>query len=151
MKAGVKPEFPNEGTPQSGVVSPLLANISLNRIEEIHNSVRYADDMVFFLKLSYSENKHVMVKGEKSPFNGDLSYWSERNSKLYDGTTAKILKRQHHSCGHCGLKFMDSERVHLHHIDGNHENWMPKNLTAIHKSCHDLIHMGKRSKEILNS
>ena len=30
--------------------SPLLANIALNGIEDIHPSVRYADDMIFFLK-----------------------------------------------------------------------------------------------------
>ena len=30
--------------------SPLLANIALNGIEEIHKSVRYADDMVIILK-----------------------------------------------------------------------------------------------------
>lgn len=50
LKAGVSPEFPAQGTPQGGVVSPLLANIALNGIEDIHTSVRYADDMVFFLK-----------------------------------------------------------------------------------------------------
>jgi RNA-directed DNA polymerase len=32
------------------VVSPLLANIALNGIEDIHQSVRYADDMVIILK-----------------------------------------------------------------------------------------------------
>ena len=48
--AGVSPEFPEQGTPQGGVVSPDLANIALNGIENIHPSVRYADDMVFFLK-----------------------------------------------------------------------------------------------------
>ncbi|WP_445251354.1 MULTISPECIES: reverse transcriptase domain-containing protein [unclassified Microcoleus] len=46
LKAGVNPEFPEQGTPQGGVVSPLLANIALNGIEDIHPSVRYADDMV---------------------------------------------------------------------------------------------------------
>lgn len=31
LKAGVNPEFPEQGTPQGGVVmSPLLANIALN-------------------------------------------------------------------------------------------------------------------------
>jgi RNA-directed DNA polymerase len=30
--------------------SPLLANIALNGIEDIHQSVRYADDMVIILK-----------------------------------------------------------------------------------------------------
>jgi group II intron reverse transcriptase/maturase len=57
LKAGVNPEFPEQGTPQGGVVSPLLANIALNGIEKVHESidnhgrksnpsVRYADDMV---------------------------------------------------------------------------------------------------------
>jgi 5-methylcytosine-specific restriction endonuclease McrA len=46
-----------------------------------------------FPSVPYSENKHIMVKGEKSPYDGDLTYWSERNSKLYDGTTSKALKR----------------------------------------------------------
>ena len=46
LKVGVSPEFPEQGTPQGGVVSPLLANIALNGIEEIHPSIRYADDMV---------------------------------------------------------------------------------------------------------
>ena len=31
-------------------MSPLLANIALNGIEDIHQSVRYADDMVVILK-----------------------------------------------------------------------------------------------------
>ncbi|MEO1378613.1 MAG: reverse transcriptase domain-containing protein, partial [Cyanobacteria bacterium J06635_10] len=50
LKAGVFPGFPEQGTPQGGVFSPLLANIALNGIENIHQSVRYADDMVIILK-----------------------------------------------------------------------------------------------------
>ncbi|WP_199192182.1 reverse transcriptase N-terminal domain-containing protein [Chlorogloea sp. CCALA 695] len=67
LKAGINPEFPEQGTPQGGVVSPLLANIALNGIEGllryhedtkkritnktpgkyiIEPSIRYADDMV---------------------------------------------------------------------------------------------------------
>jgi retron-type reverse transcriptase len=36
LKSGVNPEFPVQGTPQGGVVSPLLANIALDGIESIH-------------------------------------------------------------------------------------------------------------------
>jgi group II intron reverse transcriptase/maturase len=305
LKSGTSPEFPEQGTPQGGVVSPLLANIALNGIESIHKhhsirgyritkntpkesviepSIRYADDMVIILRpeddakaildkiseflaargmkvsekktkitaatdgfdflgwhfkvqsngkfrctpsvenykkfrqkvkaivnnsnigstekaeklapvvrgwrnyhkfckmdgsrnslhhiksrafkvfnketkqnrysskklldkafpaVPYSENKHVNVKGEKSPFDGDITYWSERNSKLYDNETSKALKRQNQTCGHCGLKCISEERVHLHHIDGNHSNWKTKNLVALHESCHDYQHMGK--------
>jgi RNA-directed DNA polymerase len=305
LKAGVNPDFPEQGTPQGGVVSPLLANIALNGIESIHKShrdgfkftdktperytvypsVRYADDMVIVLKpqddaneilrrideflalrgmklsakktkvtattdgfdflgwhfkvrndgrllivpsvdnfkkfrekvkeivncsnygsqvkaqklapivrgwrnyhkfcdmsgsrfslwfmthraytvfnkekkntkdssqklvskafptVSYSLGKYVMVKGEKSPYDGDLVYWSQRNSKLYDGMTSKALQKQNHSCGRCGMKLTSDERVHLHHIDGNHDNWKTNNLTAIHESCHDYLHMSNK-------
>ncbi|MCU0548498.1 MAG: reverse transcriptase domain-containing protein [Leptolyngbya sp. Prado105] len=284
LKAGVNPEFPEQGTPQGGVVSPLLANIALNGIEEIHNSVRYADDMVIILKpkddaitileqiyqflaergmkvsekktkltatkdgfdflgwhfkvqnngkfrcvpsvdnykafrqkvknivnnsnigattkaeklapvvrgwrnyhryckmsgsrfslyhtqnrafkvfnkesgqdyysskkllekafppVPYSENKHINVKGNKSPYDGDTAYWSKRNSKLYYGETSKALIRQNHKCASCGLKFIGEERINLHHIDGNHANWKKSNLEAIHESCHDYKHMSK--------
>ncbi|MBN3896507.1 MAG: reverse transcriptase N-terminal domain-containing protein [Nostoc sp. NOS(2021)] len=307
LKAGVNPEFPEQGTPQGGVVSPLLANIALNGIESIHRyhyeyrrgrkvhdntlnksiiepSIRYADDMVIILrpeddateileriseflrkrgmnvsqkktkvtaatdgfdflgwhfkvqkngkfrcspsadnskafrkkvkhivnnanygakekatrlapivrgwrnyhkfckmdgsrnslyhiqkraytvfnketnqnrdsskklldkafpKVPYSENKHISVKGTKSPYDGDTAYWSERKSKFYDGETSKALKKQNHRCASCGLKFIDEERVHLHHIDGNHANWKKNNLEAIHESCHDYKHMSK--------
>ena len=287
LKAGVNPEFPEQGTPQGGVVSPLLANIALDGIENIHQSIRYADDMVFILKpkddaekilkdievflatrglkvkesktklvkstdgfdflgwhfkvqnngkfrcvpsednyktfrkkvknivncsnigaktkamkiaplvrgwrnyhryckmggsrfslwrlnnrtfkvfnkekklsrytatelikkafptVPYSENRYVKVKGEKSPYDGDLIYWSKRNNKLYDGATSGCLKRQQQSCGYCGLKLTSEEKVHLHHIDGNHNNWKPKNLLAVHQSCHQYIHMGKTGK-----
>lgn len=294
LKSGVNPEFPEQGTCQGGVVSPLLANIALNEIEKIgeyrqsgktgSKCVRYADDMCFILKpeddatqildaikgflakrgmeisesktritaatdgfdflgwhflvqnngkfrstpseenyqsfrkkvkhiinnsnygaklkakklapivrgwrqyhkhckmdgarnclyfietrafkvfnkerkqnrhstktlikqafptVPYSENRFANVKGDRSPYDGDLIYWSKRNSKLYDNHTAKALKRQSHSCGYCGLNLTSDERVHLHHIDGNHDNWRTSNMMAIHKSCHDYTHMSK--------
>ena len=40
LKAGTNVGFPEQGTPQGGVASPLLANIALNGIEEIHNSIK---------------------------------------------------------------------------------------------------------------
>jgi 5-methylcytosine-specific restriction endonuclease McrA len=99
-----------------------------------------------FPAVPYSENKFVNVKRDKSPYDGDLAYWSERNSKLYDGETSIALKRQNHTCGHCGLKTLSDEKIHLHHVDGNHNNWKPKNLLAVHESCHDYIHMSKTAR-----
>ncbi|MEM7594348.1 MAG: group II intron maturase-specific domain-containing protein [Cyanobacteria bacterium P01_A01_bin.83] len=98
-----------------------------------------------FPNVSYSENKFINIKGDLSPFDGDLVYWSKRNSFLYDGYTAKALRKQNHSCGRCKLKFIEDERVELHHIDGNHNNWDNKNLLAVHRSCHHLIHKSKSS------
>ncbi len=285
LKAGTNPEFPEQGTPQGGVCSPLLANIALDGIESLGQGVRYADDAVFILKPGessapllvkieaflaqrgmnvskkktkvtastdgfdflgwhfyvqknngklrsipneenfqafrskvkhivnnsnyganvkvsklapivrgwrnyhkyckldgarfslwalnkrthdvflqqesidryqavemvkiafpnpgYSENRFVCVKGDKSPFDGDLVYWSKRNSVLYDGITAKTLRKQHHSCARCGLKFLPGEKVELHHTDGNHHNWRWNNLSALHRSCHQCTHRSK--------
>ncbi len=101
---------------------------------------------IAFPRVKYSENKFVNVKGDKSPFDGDLIYWSKRNSALYDGATARTLKRQNHSCARCGLKFIDEEKVELHHIDGNHHNWNYDNLEALHRSCHQYHHMSKSER-----
>jgi retron-type reverse transcriptase len=53
----VRGEYPSsiEGTPQGGVISPLLANIALNGIEDCFKNkditcLRYADDLVFICK-----------------------------------------------------------------------------------------------------
>jgi 5-methylcytosine-specific restriction endonuclease McrA len=106
-----------------------------------HTSKKLLDKA--FPAVPYSENKHVMVKGNKSPYDGDLTYWSKRNSKLYDGITSKVLKRQNHSCAKCGLKTTSEEQVNLHHKDENHHNWKLSNLEALHESCHDYLHMSK--------
>ena len=100
-----------------------------------------------FPPVGYSENKHINVKGDKSPYDGDTVYWSQRNSKMYDGITAKKLKKQHHRCGHCGLSLLSEEKVHLHHVDGNHNNWKSNNLIALHQSCHQYVHMSNSEKE----
>jgi len=93
-----------------------------------------------FPSVKWKVNGHVTVKGEKSPYDGDVVYWSRRKSKLYSGATAQYLKKQNHKCGYCGLPFVSDESVHLHHIDGNQDNWKPKNLQVVHRSCHQLIH-----------
>jgi len=90
------------------------------------------------------QNGHILVQSTRSPYDGNIVYWKERNSKQYNGKTVNALKKQDFRCGRCGLKLNGDERVHLHHIDGNHGNWKTKNLTALHESCHDYIHMGKR-------
>jgi RNA-directed DNA polymerase len=99
-----------------------------------------------FPSVPYSESRFVKVKGNKSPYDGDLVYWAKRNSVLYDNQTSRCLKKQNHTCGHCGLLFSNEERVHLHHIDGNHSNWKANNLLAVHESCHDYIHMSRAVK-----
>lgn len=55
-----------EGTPQGGVISPLLANIYLNPLDHLmsrsgHEMVRYADDMVILCR-SAEEARHALGK-----------------------------------------------------------------------------------------
>jgi RNA-directed DNA polymerase len=73
LRAGVvhigETTYPEEGTPQGGVISPLLANIYLNKLDTAwtelklnsrykYNSqlIRYADDIVIFTDRSYAGN-----------------------------------------------------------------------------------------------
>ena len=289
LKAGVNAEFPEQGTPQGTVVSPLLANIALHGIEDIHPSVRYAEDMIYFVRKGKHDPKEILnqveeflkqrgmniskektkitastdgfdflgwnfkvqindkvrstpseenfknfrgkiktiikrtqdspeekvrklaplvrgwrkyhqyckmrgsrhnlhdmqlaayrnflrknkkidryqakrlldrafptvevkqyrfvgVTGNKSPYDGDLIYWSKRKSKLFDNHTARTLKRQKNLCAECGLTFWDEEEIHLHHVDGNHTNWKWNNLLALHRSCHMKVHRQKKTK-----
>ena len=51
----IEPEEREEGTPQGGVISPLLANIYLNPLDHLmsrsgYETVRYADDMVILCR-----------------------------------------------------------------------------------------------------
>lgn len=55
-----------EGTPQGGVISPLLANIYLNHLdrrmgEEGYLLIRYADDILIFCKTEYEAEKALQM------------------------------------------------------------------------------------------
>lgn len=48
-----------------------------------------------FPPIPWKVNSHVMVKGAASPFDGNLTYWVSRKSKLYaDSPTGKAMTRQ---------------------------------------------------------
>ena len=89
-----------------------------------------------FPSVSWSVLKFYNVKGDKSPYDGDFIYWSKRENANYDGVAAKLLKKQTHKCTHCKLSFFPGDTIELHHIDGNHDNWKPKNLEVLHRECH---------------
>lgn len=84
LKTGVDPEYPEEGTPQAGVISSLLANISLNGIEDIHTSVRYANDMVIILKPEDDE-KNILNK---------ISHFISKNGMNVNNKKTKVLTTQ---------------------------------------------------------
>jgi RNA-directed DNA polymerase len=86
--------------------------------------------------------RHIKVKGEASPFDGKLIYWSIRKGKHPELPLriAKLLKRQKGKCTHCGLMFRDGDVMEIDHI-------IPKsiggkdvydNLQLLHRHCHDV-------------
>ena len=94
--------------------------------------------------LSHAETpivRHEKVKGSKSPFDGDLIYWSTRLGEHpeMNATRAKLLKQQSGKCAHCRLNFMDGDSLEIDHK-------IPKSLGGkdslnnyqlLHRHCHD--------------
>ena len=85
--------------------------------------------------------RHIKVKGEKSPYDGELSYWAGRLGRHPELPTrvSKLLKTQKNKCNHCGLTFRDGDIWEVDHITpkslgGNH--WY-NNLQLLHRHCHD--------------
>ena len=79
------------------------------------------DDKIKYKLTSYGETqikRHVKVKGNKSPFDGDLTYWTTRLGKHPEISTrvAKLLKKQKGKCNHCGLKFTNNDIMEVDHI-----------------------------------
>lgn len=86
--------------------------------------------------------RHVKVKGENSPYDGNLVYWSSRMGKHPEmpTRTAKLLKFQKGKCFYCGLMFRDGDRLNIDHIvplsQGGRDSY--DNLQLLHKHCHDI-------------
>lgn len=92
-------------------------------------------------EFSGSSTDYVKVKGDKSPFDGDLVYWSSRlgaNPEM-PNRTAKLLKRQKGKCTLCELHFHEWDVMEVDHIipralGGKDEH---NNLQLLHRHCHD--------------
>jgi len=89
--------------------------------------------------------RHVMVRTGKSYYDGDETYWAKRLRRGYGNISpskAKLLKKQDGKCNYCSSQFRDSDKMEAHHIiekkNGGREEY--KNLTLIHKHCHDQLH-----------
>ncbi|WP_228012943.1 group II intron reverse transcriptase [Nostoc edaphicum] len=86
--------------------------------------------------------RHVKVKGESSPYNGNLVYWSSRMGKNPEMPTrvALLLKRQKGKCTHCGLFFREDDLMEVDHTipksKGGKDEY--KNLQLLHRHCHDI-------------
>jgi len=90
-------------------------------------------------------HRHIKVKGSRSPYDGDWTYWGTRLISYPELSPLKsfLLKRQHGKCSHCGLHFRLEEQIELHHLDENHLNQKRDNLTMVHAGCHDELHAHK--------
>jgi RNA-directed DNA polymerase len=92
--------------------------------------------------LSHSEvpiTRHMKVRGNRSPYDGDWVYWSTRQGRHPEASVrlAKLLKRQHGCCRSCGLFFQHDDRIEVDHIHGDHRNSRLANLQALHGHCHE--------------
>jgi len=87
-------------------------------------------------------NKHIKVKGMRSPYDGDWVYWGNRlrNVPGKSPQVIKLLKLQQGKCNYCKLWFRTDDFVHVHHHDRNRSNNNTKNLLLLHKQCHDQLH-----------
>ncbi|MBF2065256.1 MAG: group II intron reverse transcriptase/maturase [Calothrix sp. C42_A2020_038] len=94
--------------------------------------IRYAETSIV---------RHVKVKGNASPFDGNLVYWSARmgNNPMMPTKVATLLKRQNGKCAHCGLYFRENDVMEVDHIipksKGGKDEY--KNLQLLHRHCHD--------------
>lgn len=85
--------------------------------------------------------RHIKVKGEASPYDGDWKYWSKRRGE-YPGTptrVAKLIKKQKGICTHCGFYFTSEDLLEVDHITPKSQGGKDKydNLQLLHRHCHD--------------
>ncbi|NEQ37258.1 MAG: group II intron reverse transcriptase/maturase [Okeania sp. SIO3I5] len=85
--------------------------------------------------------RHIKVKGNKSPYDGDWTYWSSKIGK-YPGVrkeVATLLKRQKNKCAFCGLTFRPIDLMEIDHIKPRSKGGdnTIKNKQLLHRHCHD--------------
>jgi RNA-directed DNA polymerase len=92
-------------------------------------------------EIGSSSRSYVKVQGDKSPYDGNLIYWSSRLGKHPEMPTRKacLLKQQKGKCARCGLHFQDEDVLEVDHIVprtlGGKDEYI--NLQLLHRHCHD--------------
>jgi RNA-directed DNA polymerase len=83
----------------------------------------------------------VKVKGESSPYDGNLVYWSIRmgNNPEMPSRVSKLLKKQKGKCAYCDMFFREDDVIEVDHKipkskggKDSHDNWQ-----LLHRHCHD--------------
>jgi RNA-directed DNA polymerase len=86
--------------------------------------------------------RHVTVKPEASPYDGNWTYWSTRKGTSFDvpKRVAFLLKKQKGKCNFCGQYFTSEDIAEIDHIIptslGGKDEY--KNLQLLHRHCHDI-------------
>jgi len=85
--------------------------------------------------------RHVKVKGESSPYDGNLVYWSKRKGENPEMPTrvATLLKKQKGKCAQCNLHFREEDVMEIDHIIPKSKGGKDKydNWQLLHRHCHD--------------
>ena len=104
--------------------------------------IRSGEDSFFLISHpEISIVRHVKVKGDASPFNGDNNYWASRMGKHPEmkASLVRHLKKQRGKCNYCGLTFKPEELLETDHKvplkAGGHK--YKDNLQVLHRHCHD--------------
>ncbi|UUO16666.1 group II intron reverse transcriptase/maturase [Dolichospermum heterosporum] len=88
-----------------------------------------------------SIKRHVKVKGNSSPYDGNWVYWATRKGEHPETPTkvATLLKKQKGKCPCCGLFFKTDDLLEIDHITpkslGGKDEY--KNWQLLHRHCHD--------------
>ncbi len=85
--------------------------------------------------------RHVKVKGESSPYDGNLVYWSKRmgESPGLPTRVTTLLKRQKGKCAQCELHFREEDVMEIDHKIPKSQGGKDKydNWQLLHRHCHD--------------
>jgi len=105
-------------------------------------ATRAKDNPMRLLKHSATPIKrHVKVKGESSPYDGNLVYWSTRlgNNPEMPSRVSKLLKKQKGKCAYCDMFFRENDVMEVDHKipkskggRDSYDNWQ-----LLHRHCHD--------------
>jgi RNA-directed DNA polymerase len=87
--------------------------------------------------------RYTKVIGNKSIYDNDLIYWSQRGralgNKVFSKSIIRLLATQNGLCNLCGLKFLPGDIIEVDHIKPKKLNGNDsyENLQLVHGHCHD--------------
>lgn len=86
--------------------------------------------------------RHIKVKGDASPYDGNTNYWATRMGRHPEvkPSVARLLKKQKGKCNYCDLTFKPGDKIERDHIVPRQAggNKLKDNLQLLHKHCHDV-------------